>query len=116
MLKEITLKEAEGKVLKTHYSFVWEPKLILIFTDGTFTTLGADVSFEEGTSIGQDTLDLDPAFFNDAAELIELGVVTEEELKVIQEEGVKKDEAARAEREWEEYKRLAEKFKGGIRV
>ena len=108
MKQEIKLTEALGKTLKDVAFSYTCGQAVLVFTDGTFSTLGVLRGYEPGDeSVDEVSLELNN--FGDA-ELIRVGVTTEEELNRIRsvqqiEHNEKRDAADRAY-----FERLKKKF------
>ena len=81
MKTEVTLDQAIGRTLQGIEASITCSQMVLVFTDGTFTTLGVDRGYNYGDGMleGQE---LKLHHFGDK-ELIRLGVTTGEELNAI---------------------------------
>lgn len=109
MRKELELKLQVGKTFEG-FAFSGYGQAVLVFSDGTFSTLRAT----EDREIEEDQLDL----YNFGGEaLIATGIVTEDELERLRAEQVAKLKAERAanqeEHDRREYERLRRKYESG---
>ena len=106
MLQEITMEEAkkEGKAIAGYdFSFSGQ-QMVIVFCDGTFTTLG--ISYEE-----IEESDLELSQFGDD-KLIELGIITAKELKAIESEKDRKYAEIREKEQKAQYERLKKIYDG----
>lgn len=105
MLKEISLKESEGKTIKGVSEWLSE-SVVLVFTDETFMCLKATRGYDscEISDVKFDVFDYPQQ------ESIRLGIVSQEELDILKKN---RDEKWRLQREEEErkmYTTLRKKF------
>lgn len=105
MLTEISLDQAIGKTVKAYATSWVSNQFILVFTDGTFTTLVADrdQNINEGKLVLHDF---------ERAYLVAAGIATNEELNIMNNEREEKHNLAREADERAQYERLREKFEG----
>ena len=108
MKQEIKLTEALGKTLENVAFSYTSRQAVLVFTGGTFSTFGIWHGYEPGDeSITEDSLEMED--FGDA-ELIRVGVATEDEInsiRAVQQEQCQQHFEARDKAEFE---RLKKKF------
>ena len=110
MLQEITMEEAkkEGKAIAGYdFSFTCG-QMVIVFRDGTFTTLGIQRGWESGDEEIEESY-LELSQFGDD-KLIELGIITAQELETIKSEKDKKYAEAQEKHEKAYYERLKRKY------
>lgn len=103
MLPEISIEQCRGKTLKGHSFSPCNGSVILVFDDGTFTTLGIEWQDEI------DQAELELFNFGDA-ELIAMGIISRDELEAHRAERNGQNNARQAELELQTYKRLKKRF------
>ena len=109
-MKEISLDTVKGKEIKS-YVFGWSDQMVITFTDNTFICLGVDYGYDHGD--GEiNTDDFDYTNF-DIEELEKLGIMTEEEAKVLEEKRENDWQEQKTERERKLYLELKEKYEKG---
>ena len=110
MKKEIKLSEALGKTLAGFESSFTSGQAVLVFADGTFSTIGIDRGRGYGgEEIAERELNI-LDFGND--KLIALGITSEEELDEKANQFRKAVEEIADKCERDEYERLKRKFEG----
>lgn len=105
MLTEITLDQIIGKTVKAYATSWVSNQFILVFTDGTFTTLVADrdQNINEGKLVLHDF---------ERAYLVAAGIATNEELEILRTERAEKIRLSSEAAERNQYERLRAKFEG----
>ena len=111
MLKEVKLDEAIGKTLKAFAFEGYGCQMVLVFDDGTFTTLEAQRDRDGDSTIDQSTLDV--LSFNRTA-LVNAGVGTDQELHAMATERDRQWREQREAHDRAELARLQAKF-GGVK-
>jgi hypothetical protein len=105
MLTEISLDQIIGKTVKAYATSWVSNQFVLVFTDGTFATLTAD----RDQNIFEGKLDL-PNF--ERQYLVAVGIATNEELNIMNNEREEKHRLSREADERRQYERLRAKFEG----
>ncbi len=108
MRREVSLGEAIGRTLEGYaFSHYWQA--VLTFSGGAFATLGVVQKENEDSfnMLGEE--ELDALHFNDR-ELVRLGILSFEELGILDREARLQREEAEEHRERNEYERLKLKY------
>lgn len=113
MKQEVKLTETLGKTLESVAFSGTNGQAVLVFTNGTFTTLGVKVdeytNEQGGEQVVEDLLDWSNFW---GAELIKVGVVTKEELQGLHDHWQKENRQQYEAGEKAEFERLKKKFEG----
>jgi predicted RNA-binding protein with RPS1 domain len=105
MLTEITLDQIIGKTVSAYSESFTSGQFVLVFTDGTFTTLkGGEGGLVSGSKI---------RLMNFEREyLVAVGIATNEELEILRTERAEKIRLSSEAAERNQYERLRAKFEG----